>query len=278
MNPDLVITLVILTAAIVLFLSERLSVDLVALLVLVALKLSRVLTPQEVFSGFSDTAVIIIMAIFVLAYSLEVTGVADRMGDLVVRLSGESETRLIATLMGTGAAMSFFMNNIAVASILLPATSTVARRSGIKISRLLMPLAFGTLLGGMATLFTTTNIVVSEVLKDNGYPGFGVLDFAPVGLPIVLAGIAYMVLVGRRMLPKERPAARSKVLHQAEMDLLSTYNLGERLFRARIPVGSVWNDRKLAESNLREKYGLNVVAIERNDEKVLTPLPNFVFK
>ncbi len=278
MNPDLVITLVILAAAIVLFLSEKLSVDLVALLVLVALGLSRVLTPQEVFSGLSDTAVITIMAIFVLAYSLEVTGVADRMGDLVVRLAGKSEARLIAALMGTAAFMSFFMNNIAVASILLPATSTMARRSGIKISRLLIPLAFGTLLGGTATLFTTTNIVVSEVLKNNGFPGFGMLDFVPVGLPIVFVGIAYMVWVGRRMLPKERPAAHREILHQAEMDLLSTYNLSERLFRARIPVGSILNNRKLAESNLRDKYGLNVVAIERNDEKILAPLPDFVIQ
>jgi di/tricarboxylate transporter len=278
LNPDLVITLVILAAAIVLFLSEKLSVDLVALLVLVALGLSRVLTPQEVFSGLSDTAVITIMAIFVLAYSLEVTGVADRMGNLVVRLAGKSEARLIAALMGTAAVMSFFMNNIAVASILLPATSTVARQSGIKISRLLIPLAFGTLLGGTATLFTTTNIVVSEVLKNNGLPGFRMLDFIPVGLPIVIVGIAYMVLVGRHMLPKERPAARSEVLHQAEMDLLSTYNLSERLFRARIPVGSILNNRELAESNLRDQYGLNVVAIERNDEKILAPLPDFVLQ
>jgi len=278
LNPDLVITLVILTAAIVLFLSERLSVDLVALLVLVALGLSRVLTPQEVFSGLSDPAVITILAIFVLAHGLEVTGVADRMGDLVVRLAGKSEARLIATLMGTAAFMSLFMNNIAVASTLLPATSTVARRSGIKISRLLIPLAFGSLLGGSATLFTTTNIVVSGVLKENGYPGFGVLDFAPVGLPIVFVGIAYMVLIGRRMLPKEKPAERGEVLRQAEMDLLSTYSLSERLFRARIPVDSILTNRKLAESNLRDKYGLNVVAIERNDEKFLAPMPDFIFQ
>ena len=96
MSPDLVITLVILTAAIVLFLSERLSVDLVALLVLVALGLSRVLTPPEVFSGLSDSAVITILAVFVLAHGLEVTGVADRIGDLIVRLAGNSEARLIA--------------------------------------------------------------------------------------------------------------------------------------------------------------------------------------
>ena len=278
MTPDLVITLVILSAAIILFLSERLSVDLIALLVLVALGLSRVLTPHEVFSGFSDTAVITILAIFVLAHGLELTGVADRMGDLVLRLAGESEVRLIAALMGTAAFMSLFMNNIAVASILLPATSTVARRSGIKISRLLIPLAFGTLLGGSATLFTTTNIVVSGVLKDNGYRGFGVLDFAPVGLPIAFAGIIYMVLWGRRLLPKERLGERGEILRRAEEDLISTYHLSDRLFRARIPAGSILIGCSLAESTLREKYGLSVVAIERNGGNILAPIPDFVFQ
>ncbi len=278
MNVDLIITLAILAVAIVLFLSERLSVDLVALLVLVALGLSRVLTPQEVFSGLSDTAVITILAIFVLAHGLEVTGVADRMGDLVLRLAGKSEARLIAALMGTSAFMSLFMNNIAVASILLPATATVARRSGVKISRLLIPLAFGTLLGGSATLFTTTNIVVSGVLKDSGYRGFGVLDFAPVGLPVALAGIIYMVLWGRRLLPKERPAERSEILRQAEEDLLGIYHLCDRLFRARVPAGSILIGRRLAESTLREKYGLNVVSIERNGGNILAPTPDFMFQ
>ena len=115
--------------------------------------------------------------------------------------------------------MSFFMNNIAVASTLLPVTSTVARRSGVKISRLLIPLAFATLLGGMATLFTTTNIVVSGILKESGYAGFGVLDFAPVGLPVVLIGIAYMVIFGRRMLPEERSTERGEIIRLAEQDL-----------------------------------------------------------
>jgi len=278
LNPNLVITLVILATAIILFLSERLSVDLIALLVLVALGLSRILTPQEVFSGLSDTAVITIIAIFILAYSLEITGVADWMGDLVLRLAGKGEARLIAALMGTAAFMSFFMNNIAVASILLPATATVARRSGIKISRLLIPLAFGTLLGGTATLFTTTNIVVSDVLKNNAYPGFGVFDFAPVGLPIVVVGITYMVLWGRRMLPEDQPAERSEVRQQAEDDLLSTYRLSDRLFRARIPAGSILIDRRLDESSLREKYQINIIAIERSGEQVLSPTPDFVLQ
>ena len=278
MSPDLIITLTILVVAIILFLSEKLSVDLVALLVLVALGLSRVLTPQEVFSGLSDTAVITILAIFVLAHGLEVTGIAEKMGDWIVQLSGKSEVRLISSLMITAAFLSLFMNNIAVASILLPSTATVARRSGIKISRLLIPLAFGTLLGGSATLFTTTNIVVSGILKDHGYQGFGVLDFAPVGFPIIITGITYMVLVGRHLLPKAKSSQRDEVLRKAEEDLLATYHLVDRLFRVRVPQGSRLIEHSLIDSNLRETYGLNVIAIERNGGNTLSPLPEFVMQ
>jgi di/tricarboxylate transporter len=237
-----------------------------------------VLTQQEVFSGLSDNAVITIMAIFVLAHGLEVTGIAERMGNLLVRAAGGSETRLIIVVMSVGAFMSVFMNNIAAASILLPATSAAAHKAEVRLSRLLMPLAFGTLLGGMATLFTTTNIVVSEVLQNNGLQGFSILDFAPVGLPLVVVGIVYMAVWGRRMLPAESPAERTAVIRQAEKDLLKVYALNERLFRARVPTGSYLISRSLAESTFREKYGLNVVAIERSGGAMLAPTPDFVFQ
>jgi uncharacterized protein with PhoU and TrkA domain len=130
----------------------------------------------------------------------------------------------------------------------------------------------------MATLFTTTNIVVSGVLRDSGYKGFGVLDFAPVGLPLAVVGIVYMSVWGRRKLPTETSAERAEVIHQAEGDLLSMYQLGERLFRARVPGGSYLINRTLAESTLREKYELNVVAVERNGSNILAPRPDFVFQ
>src|SRR5512147_224258 len=135
MNTQLIITLSILFIALILFLSERFAIDLVALFVLVALGLSRVLTPQEVFSGLSDPAVITILSIFVLARGLELTGIAERMGVFLVRAGGGSEARLTATLMSVAAFMSLFMNNIAVASILLPATSTVAKKSKVPLAR-----------------------------------------------------------------------------------------------------------------------------------------------
>src|SRR5258706_1969359 len=201
MALHLTIPLVILGGAVVLFLSDWLRPDLVALLVVVALGTTGVLTAEETFSGFSRSAVITLLAIFMLAAGLERTGVTRQVGNLLVRVAGKGEVRQIVVVMLAGAFLSLFMNNIAAAAVLLPAVSGASHRAGVKPQRLLMPLAFATILGGMATLLTTTNIVVSSLLRDQKLPGYGLLDFAPLGLIIVAAGIAYMALWGRRQLP-----------------------------------------------------------------------------
>lgn len=273
-SSDLIITAVIVVTALGLFLSDRLRPDLIALLSLVALGVTGVLTPQEAFSGFSRSAVITILSIFILAEGLQRTGVTEQVGDLLFRVAGASESRLVTVVMLAGAFLSLFMNNIAAASVLLPAVSGVAHRTGISPARLLMPLAFATILGGMATLLTTTNIVVSGLLRDQHLPGFGLLDFAPVGLPIVAVGITFMALWGRRLLPRQSPADQLMAQQQKRNDLAELYRLGERLFRARIPANSKLIDRPLGQSALRETYGLTVLAIERNGDTLLSPPPD----
>jgi di/tricarboxylate transporter len=277
-HPALPLTLAILVAAVLLILSDRLRADLVALLVLVALGVSGVLTPQEAFSGFSRSAVITIMAISILAEGLRRTGVTDRMGDLLLRLAGRKESHLVVGTMLAGASLSLLMNNIAAAAILLPTISSAARKAGIHPTRLLMPLAFATLLGGMATLLTTTNIVVSGLLIDQGLRGFGILDFAPVGLPLVAIGVAYMTLWGHRLLPTQPIRERTEGVRPPVEDLVQLYRLGERLFRARVPAGSYLIDKPLSRSTFREIYGLNVVGLERNGRLTLAPSPDFVFR
>ncbi|HEX4497480.1 MAG TPA: SLC13 family permease [Thermoanaerobaculia bacterium] len=273
MSSHLLITLVIAGAAMLLLLTERLRADLVALLVVVALGTSGVLTSQETFSGFSRSAVITLLAIFILAAGLERTGVTRQVGDLLVRVAGSSEQRLVVAVMVTAAFLSLFMNNIAAAAVLLPAVSGAAQRSGVNPARLLMPLAFGTILGGMATLLTTTNIVVSSLLRDQGLAGYGLLDFAPLGLPIVAVGIAYMALWGRRQLPSRSPVQLYEDLQRQEAHLAEVYHLGETLARAGVPAGSPLVGQTLAGSRLRETYGVNVVAIERDDRIVRAPSP-----
>src|SRR5436309_8931597 len=206
MDSSLTITFVILAAALILFLTDKLPADLVALLVVVALGVTGVLTPTEAFSGFSRSAVITIIAIFVLTEALQRTGVTDQVGNVLLKVGGQGEARLVMIVMVAGAFLSLFMNNIAAAAVLLPAVSGASHRAGVNPSRLLMPLAFATILGGMATLLTTTNIVVSSLLRDQKLRGFGLLDFAPLGVPLVAAGIVYMALWGRRQLPDRSPA------------------------------------------------------------------------
>ncbi len=274
MNFQLFLTFTILLLSIGLFLSDRLRVDLVALLTVIALGLTGILTSQEVFSGFSRSAVITILAIFILAEGLRRTGVTEQVGTLLVRVAGTRESWLVVVVMLAGAFLSLFMNNIAAASVLLPAVSGAGRKVGVNPARLLMPLAFATILGGMATLLTTTNIVVSTLLRDRGVAGYGLLDFAPLGLVIVAAGVVYMALVGRRLLPTQWPADYVETARQAGEDLVGVYRLSERLFRIRVPVGSALNGRSLAESALRERYNLTVVAIERNGQITLSPPPD----
>ncbi len=268
MSPMLV-TLLILAVTIVLFLSEKVSPDLVALLVVVALGVTGVLTAQETFSGFSRSAVITIISIFILAEGLKRAGITDQVGALLLKIGGTQERLLIPVIMLFGVMLSLFMNNIAAAAVLLPAVMGAAHRTSVKPSKLLMPLAFATILGGMATLLTTTNIVASTLLRDQHLAGYGLLDFVPLGIPIVLLGTIYMLTLGRRLLPDIS-------LHESNVsdgDLFSTYRLGERLARVKVVKGSYVSGKTVAQSALRETYGLNLVAIERRGQMLLSPEP-----
>ena len=279
MDTQLIITFAILAVAFILFLTEKLPADLVALLVAVALGVTGVLTPQETFSGFSRSAVITIMAIFILTEALQRTGVAEQVGNILQRVGGGSELRLVVAVMIGGAFLSLFMNNIAAAAVLLPAASGAAKKSGVNTSRILMPLAFGTILGGMATLLTTSNIVVNSVLHDNNVEPFSLYDFAPVGIPLTIAGILYVAFFGRKKLPGESPIERTLAPNREEQrDLIAAYHLGENLFRARVPEKSSLIDKPLSDSHLREDFGVSVVAIERKNKKLFALSPDTEIK
>ena len=172
------------------------------------------------------------------------------------------------------------MNNIAAAAVLLPAASGAAKKSGVNYSKVLMPLAFGTILGGMATLFTTSNIILNSLLHDNDIEGFSLTAFLPVGLVVIVTGIGYITLVGRRFLPGDSPIERTQTpnLPATHNDLIKAYGLGESLFRAKVPQNSFLNGKTLEECTLREDFGVSVVAIERGDRKLLSLYPDTKLK
>ena len=279
MDTQLIITFSILVAAMVLFFTDKIPADLVALLVVVALGLTGILTPAEAFSGFSRAAVITILAIYILAEALRRTGVTEQVGNILLKVSGKSELRLIVAVMIAGAFLSLFMNNLAAAAVLLPAVSGAARKAEVSISRILIPLAFGTILGGMATLLTTSNIVLSSLLNDNNIEGFSLTDFAPVGIPLVIVGIIYTAFIGRKLLPEETALERTFAPSaQQKKDLVETYRLDENLFRAKVPENSFLIDKTIAESTLREDFGVSIVAIERDGKRLISISPETVIE
>ena len=204
MTLEIALVLSIVLVAVVLFISERLRVDLIALMVLISLFLTGLVSPEEALSGFSNPAVITVWAVFILSGSLAQTGVANLIGNQVMKLAGRGEVRLLLVIMLTAGVLSAFMNNVGVAALMLPVVIEIARRSRRSPSRLLMPLAYGALMGGMMTLIgTPPNILISSALNAAGLEPFRIFDFLPTGLAVMVAGTAFMVLVGRHLLPEK---------------------------------------------------------------------------
>ncbi|MEK6588592.1 MAG: SLC13 family permease [Chloroflexota bacterium] len=264
------LVLAILAGAFVLLISEKVRMDVVALLVLGTLALTGLVDPAQALSGFSSPAVITVWAVFILSGGLTRTGVANFIGRQVLRVAGNGEARLIAAIMLTAGLMSSVLNNVGVAALLLPVVMDVARRTGRNPSRLLMPLAFGALLGGLTTLIgTPPNILVNDVLSDFGLARFEFFDYTPVGVAALLSGVAFMVLVGRHLLPE-----RDITKEVARMDLGQIFAFQERITIVRMPDNSPLAGQTLAASRLGAALGLNVLAIVRPRDRRLAPGPS----
>jgi len=264
---DAWIVLAILTMAIVLFITEWIRLDVVALGVVGLLMLSGILTTEEALSGFSNGAVLTITALFIVGGGVMQTGVADQIGRRILAVAGTNDVRLIVVLMAAVGLLSGFMSSTGTVAILLPAVLILARRAEISPAKLLMPLAFGSLLGGALTLIgTPPNIIVSDALKSAGYEPFGFFDFTPIGLLLLAVGVVFMVVLGRHMLPDRRAKVeRQPVLSPKE--LVEMYQLEEEMMRLRVRRSSPLVGRKLGESGLRSVYGLNVLRIMRPVEE-----------
>ena len=272
MNIEIAMVLVILAVALVLFISEVLRMDLVALLVLSTLALTRLVSPSEAVSGFSNAAVVTVWAMFILSEGLTQTGIANILGRQVMRMAGKQEISLIVVIMLTSGGLSAFMNNIGVAALMLPVVVDIARRTQIPPSRLLMPLAFGCLLGGLTTMIgTPPNLLISGALAQTGEVPFALFDFAPVGAGAMIAGIVFMAMVGRLMLPRTSPGSEGQ---RSQRNLRSQYGLQERTFVMTIPAQSVVVGKTLAETRIGSAVGLIVMALERGNHVETLPSRN----
>lgn len=263
-NSELLWVLCLLLVAIVLFTTNKLRMDVVALLVIIAFVLSGTLTLQEATVGFSDPNVILIAALFVIGEGLVRTGVAYQVGDWLVKVAGSSETKMLVLLMVTVAGLGAFMSSTGVVAIFIPVVLSVAARMKTAPGRLMMPLSFAGLISGMMTLVATPpNMVVNSELVREGIRGFGFFGVTPIGMLVLVLGVGYMLLA-RRWLGGASPDSRKESWQRRTFrDLIRDYKLTGRARRLALRRGSPLVGRSLDELHLRARYGANVVGIER---------------
>nr|WP_303627114.1 SLC13 family permease [Escherichia fergusonii] len=246
------------------FATGKVRMDAVALFVIVAFVLSGTLTISEAFSGFSDPNVVLIAALFIIGDGLVRTGVATVMGAWLVKVAGSSEIKMLVLLMLTVAGLGAFMSSTGVVAIFIPVVLSVSMRMQTSPSRLMMPLSFAGLISGMMTLVATPpNLVVNSELLREGFHGFSFFSVTPIGLVVLVFGILYM-LVMRFMLKGDNPAQQGEGWKRRTFrDLIKEYRLTGRARRLAIRPGSPLVGQRLDDLKLRERYGANVIGVER---------------
>jgi di/tricarboxylate transporter len=255
--------LALLFVSLVLFASDKVSVDVVGLIILLALAIPRVLTPQEALSGFGDDTILVLISLFVLTGGIVRTGVVERAGLWLAGKGGKNPAGLTRMILIATAAVSSFLSNTVTTAVFLPIMIGVARRSATALSRVLMPLAFASILAGSVTLIgTSTNLVVSSQLPRYGLAPIGFFELTPVGLGITVLGLLYLFFVAPKLVPD-----------RGQREMTDKYDLRRYLSEALIQPGSRFAGKTLSESQLGSAMNLNVVGIVRDEKRNLAPGP-----
>jgi di/tricarboxylate transporter len=263
MTMDLALVLLMLVACIVMFVIEKPRMDAVALLVIVVMPLTGIITMNEAIAGFSDSVIVLLAALFVLGEGLVRTGVARNIGDWLYRTAGASETKLVVLLMSIVAGLGAFMSSTAVVAIFIPVVLRICQNSGLAPASLMMPLSAAALISGMMTLVATApNLVVSAELIRQGHEGFGFFTFTPFGVPILALAILYMLFARRFLGGGAAVEPGSSRRRPSLQSWIEAYGLAEREYRVGIGAGSPLIGRRLED--LRGSFtGITLIAIER---------------
>lgn len=263
MPADALYVLAVLAVTVVLFVSDKLRLEIVALLATLALFLGGQIDAGEAVIGLGDQVVVLIAALFVVGEALFRTGIAHRVGGFLIARAGTEERRLVALMMVAVAGLSAFMSSTGAVAVFIPIALGLAQRTGIARERLLMPLAIAAMIGGMLTLIgTPPNLVVTAELRRSGLEPFGFFSFSPIGGVILVAGVAFMALVGVRLLGGRDPA-ESAGTRPTIRELIAAHDLMDEVFLARVPATSRLVGQAVREARLIRRYGVTVVGVRR---------------
>ncbi|HEY6321657.1 MAG TPA: SLC13 family permease [Thermoanaerobaculia bacterium] len=255
MTLPIFLVLALLVTVAICFSLEKISVDVVTLLLLCALVLLRLLPIREAFAGFSSDIVIVLAALFVLSGALIKTGVMENFGSAISRIAGTSSTRVLLVLMPATACIAAFLHNTTTTAVFLPAVLGLCRKSRLNPSQILIPFAYASMMGGTCTLLaSSTTIAASGYMASAGLRPIGLFEFLPFGLAVIGTGVVYMVAIGARFLPR-----------RAEGSLTDSYHVREYLSEVMVTGRSPLAGRTMRELRL-SAMGLTVLAIHRGDQ------------
>lgn len=261
----MITTLVILALSAVFFVNGKMRSDLVALCALVLLIVCKVLTPEEALSGFSNPIVIMMVGLFVVGGAIFKTGLAKMISSKILQLAGKNELKLFILIMVVTAFIGAFVSNTGTVALMLPIVVSMAVNANINPGRFLMPLAFASSMGGMATLIgTPPNLVVEETLAAAGYNDLSFFSFTPVGLVCILTGIVVLIPLSKLFLQKEEAGNKKETSKgQSPKELAKKYRLSDNVYRLTVSPDSSIRDKKLQELNITQKYNLTILEIRR---------------
>jgi di/tricarboxylate transporter len=261
MTPEIMICLAVLGVAVVLFTWDRISAEIVALGVLLALTLSQVIDTETAFAGFGSTTVMMILGLFIMTAGLSNTGIVDTVGRAILSRVGTRPAVLLVTIMVAVSILSAFISNTAATAFFIPVVLGFAAKNKTSPSRYLLPLAFSSILTSSVSLISTsTNLVISEMLVRFNQPAMGMFELAPAGIPIAVAGLIYMLTLGIRLMPNR------------EKSDTSLEDVGNRVYQADliVPENSALIDKTVGESPIGKTSGLKIVKIIRNGQPLDT--------
>lgn len=267
METEVILTLLVLAATAVLFITGIVRVDVAAVLVAVVLAWLGLVTPAQALSGFSSSAVIAMLSVMVLGRGLDRTGVTIRIARTIVGLAGTGERRLIAVVSLVAGGLSAFMQSVGATAVFLPLLLRLSSLTGVPASRLLLPVGYAAILGGTVSMVGAgTLIILNDLLRQAGYAPFELFAVTPVGVPLLLAGIAFFYFFGDRVLPR-----RTKIRLSPQEELIRTWRPPSRISYLRVPARSPLVGKTREAVRMISRYNLHLISLAEEEEIVYTP-------
>ncbi|MGP1346822.1 MAG: SLC13 family permease [Phycisphaerales bacterium] len=276
MTPQAIFVTALLAVAAVLMASNRVRLDIVALLILLALMLAGILPVGDALAGFGSPVVITVAALLVVGEMLDRTGVTHAVGDFILKKGGRREPILLILIMSTAALLGSVMSSTAVVAVFIPIVLRITAETRTGAGRLLLPMSYAALISGMLTLISSTrNIVVHEELRNAGANGFAFFGFAPVGVAVFIVAVAYILIAGRWLLPRREPPETRDRVEPSLQQLVEDFGIDERTAFLRVPPESPLTGRSIDETAIGREFGARVLGLlrprRRGADRIIAP-------